>query len=146
MATSIFDRLQAGVLTGSADESRALAAEFAAALPPDATVALHGELGAGKTTWVQGMARGLGVADPVTSPTFTLYALHRGPRRMLAHMDAYRLASAADAEALLLEEFLVSPWCLAIEWPERVAAWIPPEARHLDLAIAADGRHSIRLR
>lgn len=146
MATSIFDRLQAGVLTASADETRALAAEFAAALPADATVALHGELGAGKTTWVQGMARGLGVAEAVTSPTFTIYSLHWGPRRMLAHMDAYRLASAGDAEALLLEEFLISPWCLAVEWPERVAAWIPADARHLDLAITADGRHRVRLR
>jgi tRNA threonylcarbamoyladenosine biosynthesis protein TsaE len=146
VATSIFDRLRAGVVTGSAAETRSLASDFAAALPADATVALHGELGAGKTTWVQGMARGLGLTGPVTSPTFTIYTLHRGPSRMLAHMDAYRLASASDAEALLLEEFLVSPWCLAVEWPDRVAGWIAPGAWHLDLAIAADGRHTARLR
>jgi tRNA threonylcarbamoyladenosine biosynthesis protein TsaE len=146
VATSIFDKLRAGLVTASAEETRVLAADFAVALPADSTVALHGELGAGKTTWVQGMARGLGVTEPVTSPTFTIYTLHWTPRRMLAHMDAYRLSSAQDAEALLLEEFLASPWCLAVEWPERIAAWMPSDAWHLDLAIAADGRHCVRLR
>jgi tRNA threonylcarbamoyladenosine biosynthesis protein TsaE len=146
VATSIFDRLRLGLRTASAEETRSLAALFAAVLPADATVALHGDLGAGKTTWVQGMARGLGVAEAVTSPTFTLYTLHQGPQRMLAHMDAFRLSSSDEADGLLLHEFLVSPWVLAVEWPERVEAWIPPEAWHLDLAIEADGRHSVRLR
>ena len=146
MATSICDRLRSGVATRAAVETRALAAEFAAALPADATVALHGELGAGKTTWVQGMAEGLGIAGAVTSPTFTIYTLHRGGSRMLAHMDAYRLGSAGEAEDLLLEEFLVSPWCLAVEWPEKVAAWIARDAWHIDLRIEDDGRHAVRLR
>ena len=109
-------------------------------------VALHGDLGAGKTTWVQGLALGFGVSEPVTSPTFTIYNLHRGKDRMLAHLDAYRLESADEADQLLLEEFLVSPWCLAIEWPERLPGWIGEDARHLDLDIAQDGRHSVRLR
>jgi tRNA threonylcarbamoyladenosine biosynthesis protein TsaE len=144
--TSITDRLRAGVATATAEETRAVAAEWAATLPADATVALHGDLGAGKTTWVQGLASGLGIKEPVTSPTFTIYTLHQGPQRMLAHLDAYRLGSAEEAEALMIEEFLVSPWCLAIEWPERLQGWICPEALHLDLDIAADGRHTIRLR
>jgi tRNA threonylcarbamoyladenosine biosynthesis protein TsaE len=144
--TNITDRLRAGVATATAEETRAVAAEWAATLPADATVALHGDLGAGKTTWVQGLASGLGITDPVTSPTFTIYTLHQGPQRMLAHLDAYRLGSPEEAEALMIEEFLVSPWCLAIEWPERLQGWISPEAFHLDLDIAADGRHTIRLR
>jgi tRNA threonylcarbamoyladenosine biosynthesis protein TsaE len=143
---SISDRLRQGLTTGDAEETRALAAEWAASLPDDAIVALHGDLGAGKTTWVQGMARGLGIAEPVTSPTFILYSLHRGNGRMLAHLDAYRIGSAKEAEDLLLEEFLVSPWCLAVEWPDRAGDWVPPDAWHLDLDIQADGRHSIRLR
>ena len=145
MATNICDRLRLGVTTPTAEETRLLAAEWAAALPADATVALHGDLGAGKTTWVQGMARGFGIAGPVTSPTFTIYTLHRGGSRMLAHMDAYRLGSPGEADDLLLEEFLVSPWCLAVEWPDRVPAWIPRGTWHLDLEIEDDGRHSIRL-
>ncbi len=146
MATSICARLRAGVTTGAAPETRALAAEFAAALPADATLALHGELGAGKTTWVQGMAAGFGITEPVTSPTFTIFTLHRGATRLLAHMDAYRLASSREAEDLLLEDFLVSPWCLAVEWPERVSGWIGPDAWHIDFGINAEGRHAIRLR
>lgn len=146
MATSICDRLRQGVPTASADETRALAATFAAGLPADSTVALHGDLGAGKTTWVQGMAAGLGIVEPVTSPTFTIYNLHCGAGRMLAHLDAYRLGSPGEADALLLEEFLVSPWCLAIEWPDRIPSWVPDDAWHLDLEVAADGRHRVRLR
>jgi tRNA threonylcarbamoyladenosine biosynthesis protein TsaE len=134
------------VTTRSAEETRALAAEWAGTLPADATVALHGDLGAGKTTWVQGLARGLGICGPVTSPTYTIYSIHRGPGRMLAHLDATRLASPEQAQELLLEEFLESPWCLAVEWPERVLAWLAPDTLHLELDIEAGDRHSVRLR
>jgi tRNA threonylcarbamoyladenosine biosynthesis protein TsaE len=143
MATSTCDRLRAGVQTASAEETRALAAAFAAELPADATVALHGDLGAGKTTFVQGLAAGFGVEGPVTSPTYTIYSLHPGSRRMLAHLDAYRIGSPED---LLLHEFLESPWCLAAEWPERLGGWLAPDAWHLEFSIGADGRHLITLR
>jgi tRNA threonylcarbamoyladenosine biosynthesis protein TsaE len=122
-----------------------LAESLAAALPPDATLALHGDLGAGKTTFVQGLARGFGVTDPVTSPTFNIYSVHRGAR-LLVHLDAYRLETARQIEDLLLEDFLLTPWCLAVEWPEKIAGWIPADALHLDLGIAPDERHTIRLR
>ncbi len=145
MATNICDRLRAGVVTSSAEETRALAAEFAAALPTDTTLALHGNLGVGKTTFVQGLARGLGVTASITSPTFNIFTLHRGSVRLL-HLDAYRLESERQIEDLLLDDFLVSPWCLAIEWPEKIAAWLPPGALHLDLGITSDQRHSVRLR
>jgi tRNA threonylcarbamoyladenosine biosynthesis protein TsaE len=146
MATSISGRLRAGVRTVTAEETRAIAAAWAAELPADSTVALHGDLGVGKTTWVQGLAEGFGIDGPVTSPTFTIYTIHQGMHRMLAHLDAYRLGSADEARDLLLEEYLVSPWCLAVEWPERVPGWIPEDALHLDLDIEVDGLHSIRLR
>ncbi|MBI5771253.1 MAG: tRNA (adenosine(37)-N6)-threonylcarbamoyltransferase complex ATPase subunit type 1 TsaE [Verrucomicrobia bacterium] len=139
-------KLRAGVTTASADETRALAAELAAALPPEATLALHGDLGVGKTTFVQGLARAFGVTDTVTSPTFTIFTLHRGPLRTLVHLDAYRLESAAQLDALMLEDFLTPPYCLAVEWPGNVAAWLPREALHLDLGIAPDERHTVCLR
>src|SRR5471032_946788 len=97
VATNISDNLRAGLTTASADETRALAAEFAATLPPDTTLALHGDLGVGKTTFVQGLARGFGVTDAVTSPTFTIFTLHRGAPALrslgeagvtLVHLDA----------------------------------------------------------
>jgi tRNA threonylcarbamoyladenosine biosynthesis protein TsaE len=145
VATSISDKLHSGVVTASAEETRTLAAEFAAALPPDTTLALHGDLGVGKTTFVQGLARGLRIPDAVTSPTFNIFTLHRGPTN-LVHLDAYRLNSAKEVEDLLLADFLVSPWCLAVEWPDKIADWLPPAALHLDLGITADERHTVRLR
>lgn len=145
MATNICARLRAGVVTSSAEATRALAAEFAAALPADATLALHGNLGVGKTTFVQGLAQGLGIKEPVTSPTFNIFSLHRG-RINLLHLDAYRLETARQVDDLLLNDFMISPWCLAVEWPEKIADWLPRGTLHLELDITRDERHSLILR
>lgn len=142
---TVLEKLRAGVITSSAAETQAIAAELAAALPADSTLALHGDLGAGKTTFVQGLARGLGIADPVTSPTFNIFTLHRGPTNLL-HLDAYRLDHPRQVEDLLLADFMTSPWCLAIEWPEKIEGWLPPGAIHLELGITPDERHTIRRR
>lgn len=143
---SIFVKLREGVTTSSAAETHALARALAAALPADATLALHGDLGVGKTTFVQGLASGLGVTAPVTSPTFNIFTLYRGGTRTLVHMDAYRLESEHQIDALMLEDFLVSPWCLAVEWPDKVAAWIPEDAMHLHLGITSNRQHTLQLR
>lgn len=146
MGSNICDRLRSGVTTDSPEASRQLAAELAKVIPADTVLALHGDLGVGKTTFVQGLAEGWGITDPVTSPTFNLYTLHAGPRGRLLHLDAYRLENPDQVEALMLEDFLVSPWIAAIEWPERIAGWLPDDAWHMDLGINADERHTIRLR
>lgn len=143
--SDIFTRLRAGAVTASAAETQALATELAKALPPDTTLALHGNLGVGKTTFVQGLARGLGHSGPVTSPTFNIFTLHRGPTNLL-HLDAYRLDRAQQVEDLLLADFMVSPWCLAVEWPEKIADWLPPDTLHLELGILPDERHTLKLR
>jgi tRNA threonylcarbamoyladenosine biosynthesis protein TsaE len=142
---TIFEQLRQGVVTRSAEETRAVAAELGRSLRPDATLALHGNLGVGKTTFVQGLASGLGIPDAVTSPTFNIFTLHRGPTN-LVHLDAYRLENARQVEDLLLSDFLISPWCLAIEWPEKIGDWIPSDALHLDLGIKPDESHTLRLR
>ena len=142
---TIIEKLRQGVTTESAEETRALAAKLAAALPPDTTLALHGDMGVGKTTFVQGLAQGLGVTAQVTSPTFAIYSVHRGAKCSLIHLDAYRLENERQIEPLLLEEFLVSPWCLAVEWPEKIGAWLPAHALHLNLAIVDGERHRVRL-
>jgi len=148
MATSICEKLRAGLVTHSAEACEAAAAAFARTLPPDTTLALHGDLGVGKTTFVRGLARGLGIREPVTSPTFSLYSLYRSvaegqPPRTLLHLDAYRIETAAEVEALLLEDFLISPWILAME---KIADWLPASTQHLTLSInPADHSHSIRL-
>ena len=143
---TILERLRQGVTTSSAAEMRAVAAELAAALPPGTTLALHGDLGVGKTTFVQGLARGLGVAEAVTSPTFAIYNVHRGQPTTLVHLDAYRIERGEQLEALMLEEFLTSPWCLAVEWPEKTGSWLSPQALHLDLSIDENEHHRVRLR
>ena len=145
MATSICAELRAGVTTESAEATRALAARLATTLPPDTTLALHGDMGVGKTTFVQGLAQGLGVREHVTSPTFAIYSVYKGAGRTLVHLDAYRLEQAGQIEALLLDEFLASPWVLAVEWPERTGAWLPVTAWHLTLSIVDGDRHHVRL-
>ena len=140
-----WDRLRAGIATTTAEETRAIAAEFARTLPADSTLALHGDLGAGKTTFVQGLARGLGIQEAVTSPTFNIFTLHRGPTTLL-HLDAYRLESAQQVDDLLLEDFMQSPWCMAVEWPDKIADWLPRDTLHLDLSITPDDRHHVKLR
>ena len=142
---SILAKLKAGITTASAAETRALAAELAAALPPDTALALHGDMGVGKTTFVQGLALGLGVRAQVTSPTFAIYSVYPGSGRKLVHLDAYRLEHERQLDELLLEEFLTSPWCLAIEWPEKTGGWLPKAAWHLTLAIVDGDKHHIRL-
>ena len=144
--SDILTRLRAGVVTASATETQALAAELAAVLAPDTTLALHGNLGVGKTTFVQGLARGLGITEPVTSPTFNVFVVHRGPGRTLVHLDAYRLTGPAQLDALMLDDFLRPPFCLAVEWPDKITPWLPPGTIHLELGITADDRHTIRLR
>lgn len=156
---TMLEQLRAGVSTTSATQMRALAQEFAQQLGPDVTLALHGTLGVGKTTFVQGLARGFGITEAVTSPTFNIYTVHRaGAARhssavsnerspiTLLHLDAYRLESSKEVDDLLLEEFLVSPWCLAVEWPEKIVEWLPADRMELVFGIDAEQRHTVRLK
>lgn len=141
---NIWRELEQGATVGSPEAMQALARRLGAALPPEATLALGGDLGVGKTTFVQGLAESFGIRERVTSPTFTLYNLHRGTRT-LVHLDAYRLESPEQVEDLLLEDFLVAPYCLAVEWPERIADWLPASTLALRLSIESPGRHHVRL-
>ena len=126
------------VATASAAETQALAAELAAVLPPGAVLCLHGDLGAGKTCFVQGLAKALGVRRPVGSPTFTLINEYRGTRP-LAHIDLYRIRGAGDAFGLGLEEYLFHyPGIVAIEWAERAADLLPDACWHVRLAPGPD--------
>jgi len=137
-------QLRAGITTNSADETRDLAARVARLLPRDAAIALHGDLGVGKTTFVQGLARGLGIDASITSPTFTIFTIHRGTPSLI-HLDAYRLENERQIESLMLEDFLVTPYVLAIEWPERIASWIPKNAWRFTLGITDEQKHFVRL-
>lgn len=105
--------------THSESETAAVGAKLAATLQPGTFVLLHGDLGAGKTAFVRGMAAGLGGSpDEVSSPTFVLMQHYKG-RIPLVHVDLYRLDSAAAVDDLGLEE-LASGAVVAIEWAERL--------------------------
>jgi tRNA threonylcarbamoyladenosine biosynthesis protein TsaE len=107
------------VTTHSEAETAAAARELARSLDADAVVLLAGDLGAGKTVFVKGLAEGLGASpDEVTSPTFTLVQEYRGGRLLLVHVDLYRL-QAVEVDDLGLDE-IARGGVLAIEWPDRL--------------------------
>ena len=109
------------IVTHSEDDTIREAAGMAARLDAGSIVLLSGELGAGKTAFVRGLAEGLGIdAADVTSPTFTLVHEYRGGRLPLIHVDLYRLDGAA-LEEIGLDDDLAARGVLAIEWPERLA-------------------------
>ena len=115
----------------SVEATWALARDFAADLKPGDVVCLEGDLGAGKTTFTQGLAAALGVKGRVTSPTFCIVQEHRGERNFLVHMDLYRLNGEDDVVAIGWEDYLAEGAILAVEWPERAGGLIPPDARHV---------------
>jgi tRNA threonylcarbamoyladenosine biosynthesis protein TsaE len=107
-------------------------------------VLLRGELGAGKTTLVRAVARGLGVAGPVTSPTFTVAQRYAG-RVPVAHMDAYRIGDADDEEAELLADALGGGAVALVEWPDAVAALLPDPRLSVVLEHRGGDRRLVRL-
>jgi len=113
----LIEQLLRGLRTRTAEATQAVARELASQIPPDTALALHGDLGAGKTTFVGGLARGWNIRRPITSPSYNLYTIYSSPQRQLIHFDAYRLSSEADLDALMIEDFLRSPWCLAVPCP-----------------------------
>jgi tRNA threonylcarbamoyladenosine biosynthesis protein TsaE len=141
----ILQRLYQGATTETADETVQIAHDFATVVPENQVLALHGDLGAGKTTFIRGLAQAWNIPESITSPTFNLYTIYQGVRQ-LVHLDAYRLGSGAELDALMIDDFLSPPWCLAVEWPERIAEELPDNAWHLYLSIDPDRKHCIRLR
>lgn len=128
--------------TTSEDETMGIARELAATLGPGAVVLLRGDLGAGKTAFVRGLASGLGVdAEDVSSPTFTLVHEYRGGRLPLYHADLYRLPEGASIDDLGLDE-VAEDGVLAIEWPERLDRQLP-EAIEIRLVIEAETTRTI---
>ena len=114
----------------SVEETWELAKKFAAELKPRDVVCLEGDLGAGKTTFTQGLAAAMGVPGRVNSPTFCIVQEHKGPR-FLVHMDLYRLHGEDDVIAIGWEDYLAEGASLVVEWPERAGTLIPATARHV---------------
>ena len=106
--------------SGSVEETEQLGQALAEHLGPGAVVAFTGDLGAGKTAFVRGLARGLGIPDRVTSPTFTIVNEYEGGRLPLFHFDMYRLGSADELYDIGWEDYLARGGVCAVEWSENV--------------------------
>ncbi len=125
------------VQTRSAEETRIVGASLAPVLLPGDIISLSGDLGAGKTVFVQGLAAALGVVERVTSPTFTIVHEYAG-RYPILHLDVYRLNNFQEVLDLGFEEFLDPHSIVAIEWGEAISPLLP--RRHLDIDMRrADG-------
>ena len=117
----------------NSDETRRIGARLGASLRTGDVICLQGDLGAGKTTFVQGVAQGWGSMDSVSSPTFVIVnEYRRADQGRLFHMDAYRLDSALEAEQLDLDSMLADG-ALLIEWPERIDGLVPAERLWINL-------------
>jgi len=125
------------VETNSPDETWRLAAELAGELEAGAVIALHGDLGAGKTCFIQGLAAALGIDEPITSPTYTLIGEYQG-RLPLHHIDLYRLSGPVEALGLGLEEYLDGRGITAIEWAERAEGLLPQEMLHIRIDVDSE--------
>ena len=143
-ADNILQHLADGLDSHAEARTLEIAEALAHAIPENTVLSLEGDLGAGKTTFMKGMANAWGIEEPILSPTYNLFFQYAGKSRNLVHLDAYRLQGDHDADNLLIEEFLEEPWCLAIEWPEKAKSLLT--AKTWRLAIECTGPESRRFR
>ncbi len=141
----ILDSNSLELFSNSADQSRRIGIQLGSLLQPGDILCLQGELGAGKTSFVQGLAAGWGSADQVTSPTFVLMNIYsRADKMKMTHMDAYRLENVQEAEELdFLSHLDQGP--LVIEWAEKIEALLPAERLWLRLFHVAEERRRIEI-
>ena len=125
-------------ITNTPEETEALGARLARALEPGAVVAFTGDLGAGKTAFVRGLARGLGIRDRVTSPTFTVVNEYEGGRLPLFHFDLYRLGCTDELFDIGWEDYLARGGVCAVEWSERMEELLEPGTIRVDLRRGED--------
>jgi tRNA threonylcarbamoyladenosine biosynthesis protein TsaE len=116
-----------------------LGKELADQLDPGAVVGFFGDLGAGKTTLIQGIALGLGIQEPVQSPTFTYLQAYEG-RCPLFHFDLYRMKGEKDFLGMGFDECFDAKGICAVEWPERISSLLPSNALRISISHHAKGR------
>jgi tRNA threonylcarbamoyladenosine biosynthesis protein TsaE len=134
------------VISQSPEQTEALGASLAGLLQAGDFIALQGELGAGKTHFAKGVARGLGVPDgtPVTSPTYTLLNIYSG-RIPLYHFDLYRLTSDGDVSDAGFDEYFCGSGVSLVEWPQRLVRLLPDERLEINLVYEDEQRRRIEL-
>jgi tRNA threonylcarbamoyladenosine biosynthesis protein TsaE len=135
----------AEIVSASAEATEAAGERLGRTLGPGAVVALTGELGAGKTCFVQGLVRGLGGAVRATSPTFVLVNEYKG-RVPIHHVDAYRTGSMTELMDLGLLEMIGGEGVTLIEWADKLTPLLPPDAIHVHIAGVGDEPRTITIR
>ena len=130
----------------SPEQTRRIGMRLGGLLQPGDLIGLQGELGAGKTTLVQGMAQGWGSLDAVSSPTFILVNEYRRPNGgQFFHMDAYRLESGLEAVELDLD-LMLGEGALVVEWPERISSVLPREELRIHLDLIGEEQRQMRFK
>ncbi len=117
-------------ITNSVEATQGLARQLASSLCPGSVLALHGDLGSGKTCFATGIARALGIPDAITSPTFTMINEYEG-QLPLCHMDLYRIADPDELFTLGLDDYFDSKGITLIEWAERAGDLLPESTIHV---------------
>lgn len=131
------------ICTENEEETRALASRIGTMLSKGSVIALTGELGAGKTTFSQGLAKGLGIEEQIDSPTFSILKIYEG-RLPLYHMDVYRLEEEG-AEELGLDEYLYGDGVSLVEWPSRIITLLPNETIFIEIEVLSTGERAIHI-
>lgn len=133
--------------THSYEETEALARKIASDLPAGSVIALYGDLGAGKTVFARGFARGLGITEPVSSPTFTIVQEYTAPSGInLYHLDLYRIDNPDAALAFGVDEYLYDRGAVTLlEWPERIEDILPPHTIRISIEHAGGDLRRITL-
>jgi tRNA threonylcarbamoyladenosine biosynthesis protein TsaE len=133
------------IISHGAEQTRRLGAHLGAVARMGDVILLQGEFGTGKTTFTQGIARGLGLdAHYVNSPTFTLINEYRIGRKRLYHIDLYRLEDDEQIATLGLDDYFDGSGIVAIEWPDRAASWLPGERLEVRFSHLNDTKRTIR--
>ena len=132
------------LVSQSPEETQAIGERLGARLGPGAVIACTGALGAGKTCFLQGLARGLGVTSDVTSPTFVLINQYRG-RLPVYHLDAYRTGSLTELTELGIEEMLHGDGVTVVEWADKLRPLLPARTIHVSISGLGDEPREIRI-
>ena len=131
------------LLSHSLEDTEDIGARLAEQLEPGAVVAFTGDLGAGKTAFTRGLARGLGIPDRITSPTFTIVNEYEGGRLPLFHFDMYRLGSADELFDIGWEDYLSRGGVRAVEWSENIADALEEDAVQVDIRRGASDQERV---
>ncbi len=131
--------------TNSPEETRLLGAKLGSFLKEGDVILLNGNMGAGKTHFTQGIARGLGISGAVRSPTFTLINEYDTGRVPLYHIDLYRTEGAADLSTLGLDDYLDGDGVVIIEWAAKGVVWLPGDALHITITTLDETRRHFHI-